>query len=123
MSSAPPAPNCNAIKDFRAPGDDRWRLGGPPNVPLIDHSLNSTLRELQENFSTLKENVSLIHPEKVSFLTEHMSSFIKQLDRMAVESGLMFPRVASFNHSLIDKLGELQENIAFLKDNTFLSPP
>jgi hypothetical protein len=35
----------------------------------------------------------------------------------------MFPRVASFNHSLIDKLGELQENIAFLKDNTFLSPP
>jgi hypothetical protein len=123
MSSALPAPNYNAIKDFRAPADDRWRLGGPPNVPLIDHTLNDTLQELQEKLSTLKENISLIHPEKVSFLRESMSSFIKQLDRMAVESGLMFPRVASFNHSLIDKPGEFQENIAFLKDNTSLVPP
>jgi hypothetical protein len=123
MSSALPAPNYNLIKDFRAPGDDRWRLGDPPSVPLIDNPLNDTLRELQEKLLSLEENISLIHPEKVSFLTENMSSFIKQLDRMAVESGLMFPRVASFNHSLIDKLGEFQENIAFLKDNTSLVLP
>jgi len=66
MSSALPPPNYDSIKDFRAPGDDRWRPGDAPSVPLIGHPLNDTLRELQDKLSALKEKISLILPENYS---------------------------------------------------------
>jgi hypothetical protein len=114
------------MKGYRAPGNDRWRLGDPLSVRLIDQSLHETLGELQTRITFVKDNTSLVPPEKISSLTTNILSSTRQLDHMAVKSGLIFPRVAcfkKFNDSLDDTLGELQEKVSFLKDNTSLLLP
>src|SRR5271156_6777996 len=112
MSSALPAETYDIMKDYRAPGNDRWRLGDPPSVRLIDQSLHATLRELQSKIIFVKDNSSLVRPEKISSLTANILSSTRQLDHMVVKSGLIFPRVAcfkKFHDSLNDTLGEPQE--------------
>jgi hypothetical protein len=126
MSSALPAATYDIFKDYKAPGNDRWRLGDQPSVRLIDLSLHETLGELQTKITFIKDNTSLVPPEKISSLTANILSSTRQLDHMAVKSGLMFPRFACFkksNDSLNDTLGELQEKVSFLKDNTSLVLP
>jgi hypothetical protein len=123
MLSALPAETYDIMKDYSAPSNDRWRLRDPPSVHLIDQSLHDTLGQLQTKITFVKDNTSLVPPEKISSLTANILSSARQLDHMVVKSGLIFPRVAcfkKFNDSLNDTLGELEEKICFLKDNTSL---